>query len=289
MVLKNRFLTPILLVFLTVFFGVSQLAARSYLPDSVSIKEDGENYWGLWINPRIVKRLLSINLAVADLVWIDVLLKADIEKVKEPFSKFFKASKAVVELDPNQIYTYYIAGLYLSVVKDDIKAATDILRDGAQHIERSSWAVENPSVWKVYFSLGYNLVFEELEIAEGSKWLAKAGSYENAPLYVKELSKKASTEQGRYEIASRVVADLYRRAQSPEVKKAIERKMLDLASKHEIYEVNEKFDIFLNTTGAYALPKEKAFKLFLRSFGNRKDLQGREFTLDKLGKITISN
>lgn len=243
-------------------------------------------FLGTQVNPKIITRLLGSRLLVADMIWIDLLLKADHRHEGKPFTSMYEAAKTMLILDPTNYYAYYLVGLYLSVIKDDIKGATDILREGAKQLELNKGAYTRPEAWKVFFMLGYNLIFEEMETEEGSIWVQKAAALPQSPKYVKDLGKKVSTTHGKYEVASHVLADFYRKLEDPEQKKIVEEKMLNLALRQELIDLNEKFSTFLSTTEAYALPKKKAFQLFFRSIGRpRKDLLGRPLGLDSLGKI----
>ena len=69
------------------------------------------------------------------------------------------------------------------------------------------------------------------------------------------------TEWGRLEVAARVLGDAYRALTKPEEKQRVERKMLAIASRQELYDLNERFKSFLGTTGAFALPKKKALNM----------------------------
>lgn len=242
---------------------------------------------GLSVNPKIIRRLLGTRILVADLLWIDTLIKADIVHTKESFTPLFHATKAIVTLDPDNVYAYYVMGLYLSVIKDDIKGATEILREGAEYLET---LLELPAgAWRVPFTLGYNLLFEEQAIDEGTDWIRKAAQMPGAPKYVKDLGEHVSTEQGKLEVGSRVLSELYRHLTNPEDKKRVEKKMLDVAERQELLDLNTEFETFLSTTGAYALSRARAFQLFLRSTGHsNKDMLERKLEVNSFGKIDIS-
>lgn len=273
-------------VFLVLLAGLLQNTVRQIDVHSYALVPEQAQYIGLSIDPRILKRLLGIRVLAADLVWLDLLIKADIRRTAEPFTPLYRAAKTVTVLDPDQFNVYYFAGMYLSVITDDIKGATALLRDGAQHIERSKLE-DHPLAWRVFFMLGYNLLFEELEVEEGSIWIKKAGNSSGAPLFVKDLARRISTEQGRLQVAARILADLYRRVTRPEERIQVEQKMLHLAVQQELVDMNEKFQTFLKHTDAVAFNREKAFKLFLHEYGIKKNMLGKPLGLDKLGKITV--
>jgi hypothetical protein len=129
-------------------------------------------------------------------------------------------------------------------------------------------------------------MFEEHDFEEGAKWAHLAGESTDAPPYVKNLARKVGTHSGLFEVASNILADLHRRARSPEERVRIEEKMSDLAVKQELAELNDKFQEFSRSTGAYAFPRHRQFLLFMKTTGRpHKDLRGRPLRLNQAGKI----
>lgn len=276
-------------VALLISLGFCQNAVRGVTSGATMLVPPPPEYLGMSVDPRIVKRLLGTRLLVADVLWLDAMIKSDIEKEKVSFSEFYRAFKSIVALDPDNLYAYWVGGLYLSVIKDDIKGATAILRDGVQYLESNPDAAKSwPSAWQLPFTLGYNLIFEEQEFEAGAAWIRKASEFPNIPGYVRDLGKRVSTEQGVLEVASRVLTDLYRRVSTPEEKAKIEAKMLAVAVRQEIADLNIKFKKFLFSTEAYALPKKRAFSLFMKTIGHPwKDMRGRPLDIDELGNIRV--
>src|SRR5206468_930206 len=100
------------------------------------------------------------------------------------------------------------------------------------------------------------------------------------------LAEHVSTEKGRLDIGARVLNDMYRQASRPEEKKRIEGKMMELAARQELVELNEQFVSFVATSRASALPKKKQFQMFLRASGHKsRDLMNRPLEIDVYGKI----
>lgn len=283
----RRYLAPIIGVSLLVSVGVAQNAVRGITTGVTALVPEPPQFVGLSIDPRIIKRFLGIRVLVADLVWIDTLIKADIVREDQPFTGLYRAFKTIVLLDPDNLYAYYISGLYLSVVKDDIKGATAILRDGVEHMIRYPDTLQSwENAWQLPFMLGYNLLFEEHEAEAGSKWMQHAGEMPKAPPYVRKLAQTISTERGMLEVAARVLADSRERMTRPEQRQAIEKKMLDVAVRQEVVELNERFKSFLESTQAYALPRKRAFLLFMKTNGHSgKDMLSRTLSIDSTGRI----
>ena len=190
-------------------------------------------------------------------------------------------------LDPDNVTAYYIAGMYLSVVKDDVKGATAILREGVRHMETHPYNWDE--AWRLPFALGYNLIFEEHDLDEGAKWIQRAAQFARAPQMVRTLAKHVATEAGRLEVGSRVLNEMYRQPIRPEEKKRIEAKMMVLAERQEVLELNEKFQVFLKSTRSYVFSKKKQFQLFMRSIGHSgKSLVGDPFEINDSGNIVAT-
>lgn len=288
MLLRFSYTIPALALLLMV--GVAQFGAQKLQDRFESVKptpaaaQAGPSYFATAIHPSIVKRLLGLRLLVADLLWIDTLVQVEPTKSTEQLSTFFWSFKTITALDPDNLYAYVIAGLYLSVIKDDIRGATAILRDGTNWMKDHpfSW----PGAWQLPFTLGYNMIFEEHEFEEGGRWIAEAAKMPNAPEYVVALGRRAATEAGRLELGSRVLVNLYKKLSKPEERTAIEKKLSAITVRQQLLEINEKFQHFIESTGAYAFPKSRQFELFMQSGGvSRTDILGRSLFINSAGKV----
>lgn len=280
-------MTKVLSFFFLVVSFLGQNFSRDWDVTSSSFVPAPPEYLGNKLNVKFVKSFLGTGLLASDLVWIDLLIKSDVNRDNQGFSPFYKAAKTILALDPDNVFACYFAGMYLSVIKNDVKGATSLLKEGAATLEEKKLE-KQPGAWKVFFALGYNVLFEEKDFEEGSRWVEKAALHPDAPLYVKRLGQHVANEKGRLEVASRILTDVYSRTVKPEEKKIIEKKLLDLASQQEMFDLNDKFDFYLRSTGAYALPKERAFKSFLRSNSHSgKDFLGRKLGISASGKISV--
>jgi hypothetical protein len=212
------------------------------------------------------------------------MIKSDLLHEKKAFTPLYHAFRSVVALDPDNVYAYYVAGLYLSIVKDDVHGATAVLREGAKYLETHDYNWFD--AWRLPWLLGYNLVFEENDVEDGAQWIRKAGAMPRAPLYVRTLAERVGTERGQLEVAERVLNDAYSHANRPEEKKRIEEKMLEFGVRHELLDLNDRFQAFLQSTKASAFSKKRQFEIFKRSIGHSgRDLMGRPLRVNELGRI----
>jgi hypothetical protein len=291
------------LVFFIFLFGVIQfllnqnLTKRYFLLTNSFFKEKNQSveYLANKLNPKVIKRILGVRLLAADLVWIDMLIKSDIKR-EGSFSPMYKASKVCFELDSDNFFAYYALGLYLSVIKDDIKGASDILQEGArlvsERLDKRDIFLSKQFyfyAWNIYFAYAYHLMFEEQEFNEAAFWMQKLLSFKDGiPEHVINLAKRMQTEKGRLEVGLRVLNDVYRRAQTEKQKELVKNKMLEMTAEMEKLELQEKFEEYLRLTKASEFNRKKAFILFLKHINHSgKDLLGRKFYLNDLNKVDI--
>ena len=254
-----------------------------------SNRESSESYWGAQVNPGFVKRFLGLRTVVSDLLWIDILYKSDIKREEFHFTDFYKASQAMMALDPHNIIAAWFCALYLSVIKDDIHGATVLFEQAIQNIEAEphidQW-VDQQALGALYYSYGYHLLYEENDPARAGLFLKKAAQSPKAPELVRALAKDLATERGQIEVGFRILNSYHRRARSPAEKQKIEVKMTALLVRRENLELNEKFSAFKMREGLEGLARGRAFQFFLRSMNHRgRDLLGRILVLDQTGRI----
>jgi hypothetical protein len=264
--------------------GGLQYLIHEVQPAEVAFVEMPADYVGLSVDPRIVRRLLGIRLVAADLVWIDTIIKSDTSHEKKAFTPLYRAFETILALDPDNIIAYYVAGAYLSVVKDDVHGATAILRKGVDYMRSHpySW----PDAWSLPWTLGYNLVFEENDVEDGARWIKMAAEMPHVPPMVRKIASHVETERGQLEVAERVINDAYRRATRPEEKKAIEMKMVELGVRHELLDLNDRFKAYLSSTKAGAFSRKRQFEVFKRAIGHSgRDMLGRPLEVNDLGRI----
>lgn len=93
------------------------------------------------------KRLLS------SLFWIHTMLESDIERVSNDNSWMYYRFKTIASLEPLFYQNYLYGGLYLSVIKDDVRGAADIYNLGLEKFKDDFWLNYN-AAFNDYFELG---------------------------------------------------------------------------------------------------------------------------------------
>jgi hypothetical protein len=272
---------------LILLLALSQWQLKKLANIPITSVDQKQKYWGVSLDPQILKRLLGLRVLFADLIWIDALFKSDTVHEAHDYTDFYKTFRSIIFLDPDNLYGYYVGGLYLSVIKDDKKGATAILKEGSDFIDRHPDVKKYGSVWQIPFLLGYHLLFEEKQIEEGGLVLAKVvKEYENIPEYVKRLGERAQTEYGRLELGIRILSDAFQRISSVEEKKKIQKKILELSLKQELVDLNLKFKDFIARSGGDTLSRKRQLQMFFQSIGHpKKDLLGRPLSIDDRGNI----
>jgi len=275
--IKSTSSLVVALLFLVGLFFL-QNQTRSLITGGAAIVPLPSQYLGTSIRPEVIRRFLGIRILAADLVWIDTLLKADIQHEGKPYTDVYRSFKTIFELDPDNLLGLHVAGIYLSVIKDDSKGAVAILSSGIETIEKhrklnALWK----NAWGIPFLLGFTLMFEEHEFLEGAKWVRLAAREENAPKYVRGLANVIKDNRGVYESAGRILSDLLEKTQREDEKDKIRKKLEKIFLQSELSELNQRFDFFLGRIESKA-PKKIVLRQFLREngisatamFGNNK-------------------
>jgi hypothetical protein len=126
---------------------------------------------------------------ISSYVWIMTLIQADLERYakKDNFSWLFLRFKMISELDPYYIEVYKTGGLYLSVISDDIPAATYLFDKGLKYF---------PDDFDLNLKAGYHYYFEENQIQKAINCFNKIKNNSRAPIFIKSLISKLMAEKG---------------------------------------------------------------------------------------------
>ncbi len=274
-------MVPLLLMVIT---GVMQARVAEHLVHGGNGVGGSDRYWGEYINTSMARRFLGLRVSIANLIWVDLLYKSDIRHDSD-FSTFYRAARAILELDPKNYMSVWFSALYLSVIKDDISGASRIFRDAVDALEKDVW-VNTHLKGSIYFAYGYHLLYEEHNLPLASKYIRLSAEQPSASLLSKRMAETLSTERGQIEVGFRVLNEFYRRVKSDLERKRIEGKMTDLLLKKELLELNEQFDSFRAQRATRGIPRPRAYQLFLRSINHGgRDSIGRKLVLGEHGGI----
>ncbi len=289
MIKTIRNITPTyILIFICLF--LTSIWHYSFKPATPYQKKEFR-YLALSTDPVVIRRLLGMRYVAAEVFFLDAILKSSDEPLTSFPTNFFYAVTAAYGLDKLNFSIPGFSGLYLSVVLNDVRGATLILRNAVEHLKTHPQA---PSYVKfnIYYSLGYHLLFEEQNFEEGAQFLKLAGNESAAHPLARQLAQRAATEEGRLEIAHRVLSETYARYQNTNEPRArlliIEDKMLRVSRALELVELNQKYSRFAATSGAYSFNRKRRLDAFFRSIGHpRRNFENKPFVLDTAGRITV--
>lgn len=135
------------------------------------------------------KRLIS------NLIWVQTLLQSDEVQYRRGDKKnwMYLRFKTIAELDPLFYHNYLWGGTYLSIIKDDIHAATEIFDQGLHFY---------PDDFELNYRQGFNYYFEAGEFQKGLKHLEKIEHYPQTPHPIKLVINKLRFETSfNYDVA----------------------------------------------------------------------------------------
>jgi hypothetical protein len=274
------------------FVVLTTMACAQHFAHNCAYRERPEQarlrYWGELTNTKMLRRFLGLRVIAADLLWIDLLYKSDLRHEGD-FSPFYTTMRNIHRLDHQNYMAMWFGGLYLSVIKDDIKGASLLFRDAVVSLEQNPW-VHAHLRGALYFAYGYHLLFEEQDFDAAAKYIALSAENPRASYLSKKMSESMSTERGIIEIGFKVLNDFYRRAKNDEERKTVEAKMKRLFLRKELLDLNQQYQQYLQRTDARLIPKQRAFALFLRSINHKGyDSSGRKLVLSATSRIVAED
>lgn len=127
------------------------------------------------------KRLIS------DLLWITTLLESDTTHYKQnDFNNWmYLRFSSITSLDPKFLIAYQFAGQYLSVIKDDVKGAIKLLKQGLEVY---------PNDYQLNFTLGFVYALETEEYDKAAFHLERIQDMPQAPRFIRSIIGKLKYE-----------------------------------------------------------------------------------------------
>lgn len=176
-----------LLIPLALFF----LASANYISSSIKKPtiEISKQEAALNINSDFLILFSSgYKRLITDLYWISTLLDSDHDhyKNKDLNSWMYLRFKTMTRLDPNFEMAYVFGGKYLSIIKDDLLGAKDILDDGL---------IRFPENYQIAFSAAYLYAFELYDSQRGAELYTNLLKFPQAPYYTKSIIAKLQYSQ----------------------------------------------------------------------------------------------
>ncbi|MFW5887954.1 MAG: tetratricopeptide repeat protein [Bacteriovoracia bacterium] len=142
------------------------------------------------------KRLLSAIL------WIQTVIESDIEHYKgDPFNNWmYLRFDSILSLDPQFLEAYRYGGQYLSIIKDDLKGASDIYDRGLQ---------KYPEDYHLNFNAGFHYVYEVGNIDKGLPLLDNVKNHPKTLKILPSIVARIKASQNNFEAAYNLLYQTY--------------------------------------------------------------------------------
>jgi hypothetical protein len=255
---------------------------------------------GLW-NPRMFKAVtLGEWPALVDWFWIRTLIDTDVSHIqKNERAQIADELELAVGLDP-AFFEIYVYGAYLlSILRDDIWSARDLLELGEKFrtqklatFPREFLEREWRQQWQIPQLLGYLYLFEFKDIAKAAPYFEIASQLPGSPKYLASLASKVRDPDAIYDVALRLLRFMIAGAPSPEVSLELERKHRVLSLNFRLRQLNQAWAKetapfrSLGGGGSQLRRRQLNFEDWLqRKLGGKSDGHGGTFFLNSTGKI----
>ena len=170
-----------------IVYGLTLVVHQSFQRPALTIsKQDSSlnfNHDFLRIFSVGNKKLLS------DIIWVQTLLESDTEHYKQSnFNNWmYLRFMTIAALDPLFYENYFYGALYLSIVKDDVKAAAVLYDKGLE---------KYPDDYDLTYNAGFNYYFEMGDYERGLKLLRRIKDHPKTPEPTKSVIHKLELATG---------------------------------------------------------------------------------------------
>lgn len=139
-------------------------------------------------------RILAIGnkRTISNILWVQTLMESDASHYNRNDRKnwMYLRFDTISSLDPLFYQNYLWGGMYLSIIKDDMLAASDIFDKGLFYY---------PDDYSLNFRQGFNHYFELGNFDRGLKYLLRIENHPELPIQVKLIINKLKFETGTYD------------------------------------------------------------------------------------------
>lgn len=126
---------------------------------------------------------------ITDLLWVQTLIEGDLEHYsgRDLNSWMYIRFSTISQLDPYFYENYAWGGQYLSIVKDDLIGATELLKRGLRYY---------PDDYRIAYNLAFTYYFELGDYENGLKYMERIQFHPKAPQYFPSIVLKLKAELG---------------------------------------------------------------------------------------------
>ncbi len=142
---------------------------------------------------------------LSSLLWVETLLFSDIEKYKEKDlrSWIYLRLKTITQLDPLFYDAYIWGGMYLAIIKDDLKGAADIYEDGLRYFPKDLY---------LNFNAAFNYYHQLHNYPRAIELFEQIKDHPKAPPFLNSLIAKLKANTGNIQDAFLIVKTAYETA-----------------------------------------------------------------------------
>lgn len=197
---------------------------------------------------------------ITDLLWVQTLIESDIGHYnqRDLNSWMYLRFLTISYLDPQFYENYLFGGQYLSIVKDDLLGAVDLLTRGISNY---------PLDYKLRYNLGFTYFYELGDAKNGAKWLETIQHHPKAPSFIKLIVSKLNLELNQdFDVAILFLKDLISTTNDKYLKEKLMKDLYAVKAEKDLNCLNsnntncDKIDYF----GKPYLKKNKSFESQLK-------------------------
>jgi len=171
---------------------------------------------------------------ITDLLWVQTLLESDISHYnnQDLNSWMYLRFMTIAYLDPHFYENYLFGGQYLSIVKDDLIGAVDLLTKGIQFF---------PQDYKLRYNLGFTYFHELGDSKNGAKWLETIMDHPKAPPFLKVIVSKLKFEYNKdFDVTILFIKDLIASTKDQLLKDKLIKDLYSVKAERDLNCLNSK-------------------------------------------------
>ncbi len=154
--------------------------------------------------------------------------------------------KLATSLDPSFTGLYWYGSLILAVVRKDGPGGDEILERAHRRIVMGEFGGEfGRRAWFMEVLRATNALFELQDLPKAMAAFEYASTLPGAPPYLKSLSARLGTAEGRFEVARRSLASMIQSAADDQMKAELERRLAEFTVSERLYTIHEQFKRWL--------------------------------------------
>ena len=220
-------------VLVALFFAVYQLYSNGKKPAlSITQQKKAINLESNFLKITSVghRRLISSFL------WIETLLNSDLNHYEEGDLKdwMYLRFNTITDLDPYFYEAYLYGGIYLSIIKDDERAASKIYSKGM---------IAFPNDFYLLLNASFHYYYELNDIDKSLELLSKIYDHPKAPSYLPSLYARLKSTKGDLKSALALVYSFYQNApEDSAVKNSYAHKAYAIKAEIDLNCLNKNLD-----------------------------------------------